>query len=264
MNAYLRNIVCAVLILCMSVCLTAHAQTTAPQQVALNAHSSVDDILQALYQRGQNLQDFTADISKTDSDNVTAKDITYIGALKYQRQAEGDVRIRVSFSHKKLGDNAMMAYRREGVLQKGKYIEQDYDTNKQTERLLAKPGEKINPVRLGEGPFPLPIGQDPQEVKKQFSVKLLPPDKDDPPHTIHTQLVPKEGTRLARRFSTIDVWVDTQTHFTPRIQTVDVHGNQGSQTDLTNLKINSGLNDKDFQLPPPGAKWSVSTENLEE
>jgi hypothetical protein len=189
-NACIQKFAGTLLILCMSVCFTTKAQTTAPQPVLLNARSSVDEILQALYQRGKDLQDFTADVSKTDSDNVTAKDVTYIGALKYQRQVDGNVRIRVSFQHMRLSNN-LIPYHKEGVLQNGKYVEQDYDSKKQTERLLAKPGEKINPVRLGEGAFPLPIGQDPQEVKKQFSVKLLPPDKDDPPHTIHTQLVPK-------------------------------------------------------------------------
>jgi outer membrane lipoprotein-sorting protein len=58
--------------------------------------------------------------------------------------------------------------------------------------------------------------------------------------------------------------VDTQTNFTPRIETVDSQGTKITTTDLIILKINSGLTDKDFQLPPPGTDWTVKTEDLED
>jgi outer membrane lipoprotein-sorting protein len=263
-NAYLRNFIRAVPIVWMSVCVTAHAQTTAPQPVVLNPHSSVDDILQALYQRGQNLQDFTANVTKTEEDPITAKEIRYLGTIRYQRQTGDNVRIRVTFEHEKLGDNPVMAHHEEDELSDGKLIVQHFDTKLEDHFVIAKPGQKINPLRLGEGAFPLPVGQEPQAVKKEFDVKLVPPDKDDPPHTIHAELIPKPGTRLASNFKTVDVWVDTQTNFTPRIETVDSQGTKITTTDLIILKINSGLTDKDFQLPPPGTDWTVKTEDLED
>jgi outer membrane lipoprotein-sorting protein len=246
----------------MSGFLRANAQTTAPQPVVLNAHSSVDDILQALYQRGQDLHDFTADVTKTDEDPITAKEIRYLGKIRYQRQTEDEVRIRVTFEHEKLGDNPVMAHHEEDELSDGKLVVQHYDSKLEDHFVIAKPGQKVNPLRLGEGPFPLPVGQEPQAVKKEFDVKLVPPDKDDPPHTVHAQLVPKNGTRLASKFKTVDVWVDTQTNFTPRIETGDTQGTKITTTELNHLKINSGLTDKDFQLPPPGSDWSIKTEEL--
>jgi outer membrane lipoprotein-sorting protein len=261
-NAYLRNFVRAVMIVWLSVCLTGHAQTTAPQPVVLNAHSSVDEILQALYQRGQNLQDFTASVTKTDADPVMEKENSHLGTIRYQRQTGDNVRIRVTFEHEKLGDNKVMAFHEEDELSDGKLVVQHYSSKLEDHFVVAKPGQKVNPLRLGEGAFPLPVGQEPQAVKKEFDVKLVPPDKDDPPHTIHAQLVPKNGTRLASKFKTVDVWVDTQTNFTPRIKTGDTQGTKITTTELTNLKINSGLTDKDFQLPPPGPDWAVKTEDL--
>jgi hypothetical protein len=41
-------------------------------------------------------------------------------------------------------------------------------------RQVVPPGEKFDPLRIGEGPFPLPIGQKTGEIEARFSVELLP------------------------------------------------------------------------------------------
>ncbi len=89
-------------------------------------------------------------------------------------------------------------------------IDRDYKRKTEIKRQVLRPGEKINLLKLGEGPFPLPIGQDKAEVKKLFDVtkeKLL---KDDPQGTVHVKLVPKPGTQL-RRSSARSTWVDRGT-----------------------------------------------------
>jgi hypothetical protein len=230
----------------------------------LNAKSGIDDILQALYARGQNLKDFTADVAKTETDNVLGKSHSTLGTVRYRKLSNDDVEIRVTFEHEILGDNKPIAYHQDYKLADGQLIVQKYDQKLEQHMTVAKPGQKLDPIKLGEGAFPLPVGQEPGDVKKQFEVKLIPHDQEDPPHTIHAQLTPKVGTKLANKFQTIDVWVDTQTNFTPRIETVPVKGVTTTTTELTNLKVNSGLKDADFQLPAPQKDWSVSTENLED
>jgi hypothetical protein len=42
---------------------------------------------------------------------------------------------------------------------------------------VLRPGEKVNLLKLGEGPFPLPIGQKRDDVKRQFDVTLAKPEK---------------------------------------------------------------------------------------
>ena len=39
-----------------------------------------------------------------------------------------------------------------------------------TNRFRARPGEKVNLLKLGEGPFPLPIGQPKEDVHREFIV----------------------------------------------------------------------------------------------
>jgi outer membrane lipoprotein-sorting protein len=243
----------------------AEGQATRPQPVVLNAHSGIDEILQALYARGYDLQDFSAKVSKTSSDATLTKETTYLGTIRYQRQNDGNVRIRVTFDHKKLGDLPQMAYHSENELENGMLTVQDYEAKLENHFRVAPVGQKVNPLRLGEGAFPLPIGQEPAAVKKDFDLKLVPADKDDPANTIHAQLIPRPDTKLGNRFKTIDVWVDTKTNFTPRIVTLDKNEVTATETNLTDLKVNSGLGDKDFQLPTPPKDWVVKPpEQLEE
>jgi outer membrane lipoprotein-sorting protein len=234
------------------------------QEVPLTQKSSVDDVLKALQARGQDLKDFTADVSQTITDPVTLHETTEKGKVFFQRQPDGDTRIRVNFERKKTGTQPEVKWHREYLLAKGTLVDQDFDGKAETRHQVAKPGQKIDPLKLGEGPFPLPIGQDPAEVKKSFDVSNAPPDKDDPANTIHVVLKPKPGTRFARKYDQIDVWVDLKMHFTPRIQATQLNAAEIDTTDLSNLQINKGLSDADFTLAPPGKGWSVSEDALQD
>src|SRR6185295_13773023 len=95
----------------------------------------------------------------------------------------------------------------------------NYKKTTQVTRTVLQPGEKMNLLKLGEGPFPLPIGQKKEDVYRLFDVKQIAPNPKDPPDSIHLQLKPKPGTAFARRFGMIDVWVDRKTHFPAKIRT---------------------------------------------
>jgi outer membrane lipoprotein-sorting protein len=222
---------------------------------------TVDQVLTALQSRGQNFNDFTADVKLADSDPITARESTRSGKVYFQRKADGDARIRVTFETYKASGPAIQQ-RQDWLLADGVLTDQNFQTKLQVSRQVLKPGQKLNPLKLGEGPFPLPIGQSPQEAQKMFAVKVMPADKDDPANTVHVELTPKPGTRFASRFETIDVWVNRGDGFTPRIQTTDKGGGTIHTTDLTNVKINTGLKDADFKLAEPGRDWGVRNEEL--
>ena len=76
----------------------------------------------------------------------------------------------------------------------GKLIERNYRAHSQITQQVIRPGEKIDLFKLGQGPFPLPIGQPKEEVHKQFAVKSRCPDKDDPADSVHIQLTPEPNT----------------------------------------------------------------------
>src|SRR5258708_1212015 len=83
------------------------------------ADPAVREVLEALKTRGQDLQDFTADVTMTETDAITGSDSQYIGNVKFQRRADGDARIRVTFDRKKISEREAK-YHREYKLEGGK------------------------------------------------------------------------------------------------------------------------------------------------
>jgi hypothetical protein len=230
-------------------------QDVAAQQAAqMPADATVDQVLDAMDARGRNLTDFSARVKLTNSDATTGDSVVNDGTVQFQKKPDGDVRIRVAFDKQQNGDE-IEDVDHSYVLDGGWLIERDAKAKKEIRRQVKKPGEKIDPFKLGEGPFPLPIGQKKGDVKKLFTVTLVPPAKDDPANTTHLLLVPIAGTDYDGKFKTIDLWVDRTSAMPVRIKTIDSTETTVKQTDLSDVKTNSGINDDVFKIGPLPEGW---------
>lgn len=226
---------------------------------------SVDQVLEALDRQGDQMKDFTADVALTEADVLTREEFTRSGTVKVQKLPDNDARIHIIFDTRKT-DARTVKEKIEYLLDKGWLTERNYRKKNQVRRQVIKPGEKLDLLKLGEGPFPLPIGQAKEDVKGMFDVEVLPAAPGDPPGTIHGRLKPKEGTQFERRFKHIDVWVDPKAQMPRRIETVDVNEQTRQTTDLENVKTNTGLGDRDFRLDEVTAKqgWTFLDEPYQE
>jgi outer membrane lipoprotein-sorting protein len=213
----------------------------------INIDSSADDVLDALDARGKDLKTLSADVKMTDID-PSVGDVSDIrtGHLHYQILTDGDSRWHALFDKKQTG-RKIEDQKHEWSYAEGKLIERDYRNKTQNTKQILKPGEKMQLFNL-DGPFPLPLGQDKADVHKHFDVKKVALEKDDPADTVHLQLTPIAGTDLARKFKTIDLWVDPKTDMPARITVLDGDGNSLRQTDLSNVKPNDPVHDGDFDL----------------
>ncbi len=240
--------------------LRADAQAQPP---ALTPASRLDDILDALDARGENMKDFVASVKLTDKDEGTGNSSEVVGKVFFQRKSDGDGRINVIFNQK-IEDEKIRPENHQYVLDGGWLIERDYLKKIETRLQVREAGEKMDPMKLGEGPFPLPIGQKKEDVRKLFDVQKIDSSKDDPPGTIHIQLTPRPGTQFAPKFKTIDVWVDPADAMPRKIQTIDTNpvSARSKATDLTDVKINPGLGDKDFGEEDISGDWTSSTTPL--
>jgi len=231
------------------------AQDSAANQAAqMPANATVDQVLDAMDARGQNLTDFSAKVKLTNSDASTGDSVINDGTVQFQKKPDGDVRIRVAFDKQQTGDE-IDEVDHVYVLDSGWLVERDAKAKKEIRRQVKKPGEKIDPFKLGEGPFPLPIGQKKEDVKKLFTVTLIPPAKDDPTNTLHLLLVPIAGTDYDGKFKTIDLWVDRTSAMPVRIKTIDSTETTVKQTDLSDVKTNSGIDDAIFNVGPLPGGW---------
>ncbi|MCC6423421.1 MAG: outer membrane lipoprotein carrier protein LolA [Phycisphaerales bacterium] len=256
MKQALGSIVVILLLVCVQ---SAMAQT----RPVLNADSSIDQILDALDHSGNQLQDFVADVTLTQTDARSGDSSSSAGKVYFQRTAPGEARIRVSFDSETVGDRKMDK-KVDYLLDNGWLWERDYRRKSEIKRQVLQPGQKMNLLKLGEGPFPLPIGQDKVEVHRQFDVVKVDSKESDPAGTIHLTLTPKDGSQLARKFSSIDVWVDPQSQMPARIEAVDANETTVRTTDLTNLRMNEGLSADAFTLPPIDDSWNRHEEPFSE
>jgi len=228
--------------------------------------TSVDEVLDALDRQGDQMKDFTADVALTEMDELTKDSSTRAGKLKFQRLPEDDARIRVTFETRSAGEGKPKPEKIEYLLEGGWLTERNYRRKDNVRRQVLKPGEKINLLKLGEGPFPLPIGQAKEDVKEMFEVAVIPAAPDDPAGTIHGRLTPKPRTQFERKFKSIDVWVDPKAQMPRRIETLDRNEQMRQTTDLENVKANTGLNDGDFKLDSVSPKdgWKLRDEPYED
>lgn len=249
--------------------LSAHSALAAPEVKALPENASIDTVLDALDQRGKSMKEFTADVQLTTEDTAIGDSNTRKGQVFFKKVGDsGDAKLNVVLNSqiKKDGSKYMeVPSKLQYLLENGWLYDLDFTKKIRNERQVSKPGDKVNLLKLGEGPFPLPIGQSKEDVHKSFDVTMTPPAKGDPDNTIHLQLKPREGTPLAKRFSKIDVWVDRATNMPGRIDTLDAAGSEQRSTQLTKIVVNPKppLSDADFTVPPT-AGWNVHVDKFQE
>ena len=230
------------------------------REIAITPASDLDTILDALNGRGQHLDDFTCDVVLHTIDMRTGQDTAQIGTVVFQNRKGGDSRIKVSFETKRTvvgnGNPITQKQKFDYLLDKGWLTDRDYQKKLEVKRQVLRPDQKMNLLKLGEGPFPLPIGQDKEDVKKQFKVTKAEPAPDDPKDTVHITLIPKKDSQLERKFKQIDVFIDIKTNMPARIDTIEKGGTTRS-TELTHVKLNSGVKDDAFTLPSvEGQGWN--------
>lgn len=237
-----------------SVEVRAETRVTAPERPMTPEMRST---LDRLHKRGLSLQGFTAEVSFDERDNDLGLSTLRSGIVRFADNHKGDARLLVSFLKVKEDGNERND-RIEYLLDGRVLTDRNYKFRKEVRRQVLAPGESVNLLKLGEGPFPLPIGQDPAEVLKQFAV-YAPETTAPVAGQSGIVLLPRQGTRLADKFSRIEVWVDPTTDMPAVITTTEAGGMKTRTTKLTALKINPPFKDADFTLGKIDLdKWSVT------
>jgi outer membrane lipoprotein-sorting protein len=221
---------------------------------------AADVILDDLDHVGEDLNDFTADISLTETDMTFGDASTRAGTVKYLNKGGDDALLTITFKTIQTADREPKPAEKDYMLKDGWLVERDYRNKEEINRQIVEPGKKLNLLKLGEGPFPLLIGQDKEEVHRLFDVTLV--DAADGPH-LH--LVPKPGSQFARKFKFMDLWVDAESKMPRKIEITNTGGNTLTTTELSDIKLNAGLNESDLILPPiKDSDWNRRDEKYQE
>ena len=134
----------------------------------------------------------------------------------------------------------------------------DHEAKRLTRRQLVQPGETYDPLRLGEGPIPIPLGQRRVDIEKSFVVSLAPAPKTslvkDPTRAAGLRLVPRPGTALVEKnkIASIDLWMDRVSGSPVAVSITERDGDQVSAR-FMDIQLNTGIDEK-------GERWFSAPE----
>ena len=235
----------------------------APPPAASQPATPIDEFLTRLEKVGGEVRDFRAGLSYEKYDKLLDESERRFGRVVLE--GVGKER-RFAFLFEKFFDGSGRAetMRDHWVYAEGWIAEIDHTHKTFTKRQIVEPGKTFDPLKLGEGPFPLPLGQSKAEVLARFEASLSEvPDLPLLQSLKEVQglhLVPKPGSALAEDTASVDVFYDTAT-LVPR--GVVMLASKGDRTTvlLTEPALNVGLKAEDKALlvipNPDPTGWAI-------
>ena len=236
---------------------TQPAPQSAPQSTPQPAgiaprYADADALLVAVERVSETLRDFRANVTLETTDDVTGDTERRLGRLVFV-QDEGKPttrRFAVVFDKFIDGSGRMDERAMRYVYADGWLSEADFTQRTLVRRQLARPGEQYDPLKPGEGPVPLPIGQRKADVLARFEATLAEAPQSalllkSARPLVGVRLKPKAGA-AERDLTEAFVWYDLQT-----LSPVGVEANRTNGRTVVSLRgaqLNAGLDDEQRAL----------------
>ncbi len=152
-----------------------------PEQ-PIGGFSNADQLLEALETADEDLRALSADIRYTRDFAVAGDTQVRLGKLWFQDatdKAEKDAprkrRFAILFESLAFGDRSEKKTQMYNF--DGEWLVERYPEEKRmVKRQVVGPGERFDPLRIGEGPLPIPIGQRKADILARYDATLLPPE----------------------------------------------------------------------------------------
>jgi hypothetical protein len=146
-----------------------------------------------------------------------------------------------------------------------------------TARQLALPDQPIDPLRLGEGPIPIPIGQRADDVLERYEAEMVPADdglseleegenlRSFVKGSVQLHLRPKPDRAQDDDFRQIRLWYNQET-LLPVMSVTENQSGDISVVQLLLVRMNEPLPEAAFSVEPPSVQdgWQVQIEPLEQ
>lgn len=242
----------------------------AAQQAERGPIATADDLLRDLETVGNDIRTLSARVRYTRIFALEGDEQVRDGNLWYLDWPEGENSPRqrgfaIQFDRLRMGDRIDEVSRRYAF--DGEWLlEADGETRVATRRQVVAPGERFDPLKLGEGPFPVPIGQKRDEILERFAAELLPADigLSDPQlravvqakPTYQLRLTPRERYAEDMELAEIRLWYPADTLLPRLAWTRSLDGNE-SWVLLTQVKLNDALPPGVTDTTPPSGGWDV-------
>ncbi len=238
-------------------------RTSDVEKPAPSASAEVRAILNRLERSGKTYESLKADLVYTVVSPLTGDTRTRTGWVAFHNptaEATGSssARFRISFKTLKLG-NKPATDNRIDYLFDGNWLTIAKHTIKSMTRIqVAAKGEKIDALKIGEGPFPVPFGQKADNVIKMFETITRNTKKGDPENTDYLKLVPRREHKEEINFVRLEMWIDRENNLPVRIHSRD-HNKNTTLVTFNNIKTDAEIKSAVFTMKkPPG--WDLTIE----
>jgi hypothetical protein len=233
-----------------------------PPELVVDAWNPTDELLDRLERSHADLTDFQADIIYEKWDNVLKASETRLGEVLYQVKPGGSKRFAILLE-RLIKRNRARDHRKHYVFDGSWLVEIDHEAKIFIKRQIVPPDKQFDPLKLGEGPFPLPIGQSADEVRARFKVRRLLKPRDE---TLAERLagrpvdgmllVPKPDTPQAKEFEQAELFYDRQSGLPVGVSVTEANGDRKTVI-LSNLKRNAGVDEAKLSIeePDPRDGW---------
>jgi hypothetical protein len=233
---------------------------TEPAETVSLVDSKVEAILDKLETAGSNIKDLQAKVTHELYQIIPDDRQVKLGVIGYRAATEKDPPKFVIHFNTLLHDDLKLT-KQEWFCFDGRWFREIREqTCAVIDREVVAPGEKFDPFKLGEGPFPLPFGQKKADILKEFEVKLVPPAKGDPTMTDHLVMIPRKTGNFTKKYKQVDFWIAKDNQLPMKIVSEDLHSNIITAT-FQDIRINAGIPDDMLWLPVP-ENYSYTREAL--
>lgn len=227
------------------------------------ASAEVRAILNRLERAGKTYESLKADLVYTVISPLTGDTRTRTGWVAFQNptgetSGSSSARFRISFKTLKLG-NKPATDNRIDYLFDGRWLTIAKHTIKSMTRIqVAAKGEKIDALKIGEGPFPVPFGQKADNVIRMFETISRKTEKGDPEHTDYLKLVPRREHKEEINFTRLEMWIDRENNLPVRIHSTD-HNKNRTKVTFDDIKTDAEIDAGIFTMKKP-AGWDLTIE----
>lgn len=178
----------------------------------------------------------------------------------------------VEFDNKRLPEDQSFIF-------DGRWLVEKQSKNKQMFKYeVVPPGQTTDPLAVGEGPFPVPIGQKRDRILERFLATVVPSEEGFPQtldasgkpfplpewvkSSVQLKLVPRTDAREARDFQEVRIWYD-KADLLPRMAKTLKIDDSSDEVLLRAIKVNQALPEGVFVTDAPTG-WNVQVDRFKD
>jgi hypothetical protein len=225
-----------------------------------SSDQEVRRILDALENAGERYATTRADLQYTVDNRMMGYKEMRTGWVAYQKAAgKTPAMLRIEFDTLRLDEGRQFDEKIDYAFD-GRQLSIARHKIKQINRYRIAEDQLHRPMRLAEGPFPLPFGQKAEEMLKYFRITTRPARGDEPKNSDYLKLTPRDDDGRQINAVSIEMWVDRDAGLPVKIISV---GRDRSTTTVAfdKLQTDVKLDKSTFTLPKPFG-WREAIENL--